>query len=77
MKVAKAKGRLRGKKPKLSARQEAHLVELHANGEYTMSEIAELFSVGRSTVYRALERSRQKQESRPVPDHNHQDKTTT
>lgn len=77
MKVAKAKGRLRGKKPKLSPRQEAHLVELHANGEYTMSEIAELFSVGRSTAYRALERSRQKQESRPVPDHNHQDKTTT
>ena len=27
MKVAKAKGRLRGKKPKLNPRQEAHLVE--------------------------------------------------
>jgi DNA invertase Pin-like site-specific DNA recombinase len=76
MKVAKAKGRLRGKKPKLSPTQEAHLVELHANGEHTMSEIAELFSVGRSTVYRALERSRKKQESRgrlTIP--THQDKT--
>jgi DNA invertase Pin-like site-specific DNA recombinase len=72
MKVAKAKGRLRGKKPTLSPTQEAHLVELHANGEHTMSEIAELFSVGRSTVYRALERSRKRQ----TPDHTpHQDKT--
>ncbi|MFJ5694144.1 recombinase family protein [Arthrobacter sp. NPDC093125] len=60
MKIAKAKGRLRGKQPKLSPRQEAHLVQLHAGGEHTMSEIAELFSVGRSTVYRALERARKK-----------------
>lgn len=30
MKVAKAKGRLRGKKRKLSPRQEAHLVKLHS-----------------------------------------------
>lgn len=29
MKIAKAKGRLRGKQPKLSARQEAHPVALH------------------------------------------------
>jgi DNA invertase Pin-like site-specific DNA recombinase len=58
MKVAKAKGRLRGKKPKLSARQEAHLVELHAAGAHTSAELAELFSVARSTVYRALERAR-------------------
>ena len=60
MKIAKAKGRLRGKQPKLSPRQEAHLVQLHAAGEHTMSEIAELFSVGRSAVYRALERARKK-----------------
>lgn len=77
MKVAKAKGRLRGKKPKLSPRQEAHLVQLHANGEHTMSEIAELFSVGRSTVYRALERSRQKRESRPTASQTHPDGTST
>lgn len=30
MRVAKAKGRLRGRKPKLNARQEAHLVSLIA-----------------------------------------------
>ena len=32
MKVAKAKGRLRGKQPKLNPRQEAHLVALHRAG---------------------------------------------
>jgi DNA invertase Pin-like site-specific DNA recombinase len=58
MKVARAKGRLRGKQPKLSPRQEAHLVALHAAGEHTISELEELFLVTRSTVYRALARAR-------------------
>ncbi|MHA6625346.1 recombinase family protein [Pseudonocardia sichuanensis] len=58
MKVARAKGRLRGKKPKLSPRQEAHLVELHHAGAHSSAELAELFSVARSTVYRAIERAR-------------------
>lgn len=58
MKVARAKGRLRGKQPKLSPRQEAHLVDLHAAGQHTISELEELFSVTRSTVYRALTRAR-------------------
>ena len=58
MKVARAKGRLRGKKPKLSPRQESHLVELHHAGAHTSAELAELFAVARSTVYRAIERAR-------------------
>ena len=58
MKIAKARGRLRGKQPKLSAKQEKHLVVLHAGGEHTTTELAELFNIGRSTVYPALERSR-------------------
>ena len=57
MKVAKAKGRLRGKQPKLTSTQEAHLVELHRAGTHTSAELAELFSVARSTVYRALQRT--------------------
>ncbi|WP_213456817.1 recombinase family protein [Rhizomonospora bruguierae] len=57
MKIAKAKGRLRGKAPKLSAKQEAHLVALHKAGEHTSAELAELFGVARSTVYRAIERA--------------------
>jgi len=58
MKVAKAKGRLRGKQPKLSPKQEAHLVALHQAGGHTIGELEELFSVTRSTVYRAIARGR-------------------
>jgi DNA invertase Pin-like site-specific DNA recombinase len=58
MKVAKAKGRLRGKQPKLNHRQEAHLVALLNGGEYSTAELAALFGVARSTVYRAVERER-------------------
>jgi DNA invertase Pin-like site-specific DNA recombinase len=58
MKVAKAKGRLKGKQPKLSRKQEAHLVSLVNSGEYSTLEVAELFGVGRSTVYRAIQRHR-------------------
>ena len=63
MKVAKAKGRLRGKRPNLSPRQETHLVELHRAGGHTTGELAELFGVARSTVYRALERDRSRSNS--------------
>jgi DNA invertase Pin-like site-specific DNA recombinase len=66
MKVARAKGRLRGKRPKLSARQEVHLVQLHRAGEHTSGELAELFGVARSTVYRALERAQRRSESEPT-----------
>jgi DNA invertase Pin-like site-specific DNA recombinase len=58
MKVAKAKGRLRGKQPKLSTKQEAHLVALHQAGEHTIGELEELFSITRSTVYRTIARAR-------------------
>src|SRR6478609_8156438 len=54
MRVAKAKGRLGGKQPKLSTMQSRHLVELNARGDYTSAELAELFSVSRSTVYRTI-----------------------
>ncbi|NWN87247.1 MAG: recombinase family protein [Micrococcaceae bacterium] len=60
MKVAKAKGRLRGKQPKLSVKQEAHLNTLHATGAYSKRELAELFSIGKSTVYRAIARAEQR-----------------
>ncbi len=56
--MAKAKGRLRGKQPKLSPTQEAHLVKLYRAGEHTISELEELFAVTRSTVYRAVRRAR-------------------
>ena len=43
---------------KLNRKQEAHLVSLVHSGEYSTAEVAELFGVGRSTVYRAIERQR-------------------
>ena len=58
MRIAKAKGRLRGRKPKLNSRQEAHLAQLLDSGEYSTGELADLFGVGRSTVYRARDRQR-------------------
>lgn len=59
MAMAKAKGRLRGKQPKLSNKQEAHLVALHRDGRHTSAELAEMFNVARSTVYRAVARAGQ------------------
>ena len=61
MRVAKAKGRLRGKQPKLNPRQEAHLVALLKSGEYSTAEIGDLFGVARSTVYRAIGRDNARQ----------------
>jgi DNA invertase Pin-like site-specific DNA recombinase len=58
MKVAKAKGRLRGKQPKLSQRQEAHLVALLNGGDYSTAELTDLFGIARSTVHRAVGRER-------------------
>jgi len=58
MAVARAKGRLKGKQPKLSKTQRALLFELHDSGEYSQTEVAELLSVSRATVYRELNRRR-------------------
>jgi DNA invertase Pin-like site-specific DNA recombinase len=57
MAAAKAKGRLRGKQPKLKPRQEAHVADLYRAGGHTTAELAELFGVARSTIYRALQRN--------------------
>jgi DNA invertase Pin-like site-specific DNA recombinase len=57
MTVAKAKGWLRGNQPKVEPAQEAQLVELWRAGKHTIAELAELFSVARSTVYRAVQRA--------------------
>ncbi len=56
MAIARARGKLRGKQPKLSEKQQRELCRMHATGEYSISDLAELFSVSRSTVYRTLNR---------------------
>ena len=56
MQVAKAKGRLCGKPPKLSPAQPKHLMEVYNAGTHTTAELAELFNVARSTIYRTIQR---------------------
>ena len=54
MAVARVKGKLRGKQPKLSERQQKELVRMHGTGDYSISDLAEVFSISRPTVYRTL-----------------------
>lgn len=56
MAVARAKGKLRGKKPKLSDRQQKELRRMYDSGDYSISDLAELFAISRPTVYRTLSR---------------------
>ena len=56
MAVAKSKGKLRGKKPKLSERRQQELRKMYDTGDYSISDLAELFSISRPTVYRTLGR---------------------
>ena len=58
MAIARAKGKLRGKSPKLSDKQQNELRRMHGGGDYSISDLAELFSVSRPTIYRTLARSR-------------------
>ena len=57
MAIARAKGKLRGKQPKLSEKQQKELMRMHASGDYSISDLAELFSVSRPTIYRTLQRA--------------------
>ncbi|WP_434080737.1 recombinase family protein [Sanguibacter sp. Z1732] len=63
MAVARAKGKLRGRKPKLSPAQERHLVTLVEAGEHTQAEVAELMGVSRATVHRAMQRAQARKKS--------------
>jgi len=56
MAVARAKGKLKGRQPKLSAKQQAELKKMHESSEHTISDLAEIFDVSRPTVYRTLKR---------------------
>ena len=56
MAMARARGRLRGKKPKLSEKQGRELRRMYDTGEYSISDLADVFSVSRPTIYRTLHR---------------------
>ena len=67
MAIARARGRLRGKKPKLSDRQQTEVRRMHDTGDYAISDLAELFSVSRPTVYRVLANDLKGRSSAPAP----------
>ena len=52
--AARARGRLGGRKPKLSSRQAEEAIRLYEEGR-PVQEIADLFSTSRPTIYRAIE----------------------
>ena len=56
MAIAKAKGKMRGKKPKLTEKQQKELLKMHKTGDHSISDLAEIFSVSRATIYRTLQR---------------------
>ena len=59
MAIARAKGKLRGKQPKLSEKQQKELCRMRDTGEYSITDLAELFSISRPSVYRTIARRRQ------------------
>lgn len=73
MAIARAKGKLRGEKPKLSERQQKELRRMYDTGEYSISDLAELFSISRPTVYRTSTGRRAKPSGRrcELPESSH------
>lgn len=57
MAVARAKGKLRGRVPQLSTKQHRELIRMHGSGEYTIADLADVFTVSRATVYLTLHRA--------------------
>lgn len=57
MAVARAQGKLKGRQPKLSPMQQRELRRMHQTGEYTVSDLGELFSASRPTMYRTVSRT--------------------
>lgn len=57
MAIAKDKGKLRGKPPKLNPRQQTELIKQHATGDYSITDLADIYSISRPAVYRCLDRA--------------------
>jgi DNA invertase Pin-like site-specific DNA recombinase len=58
MAVARAKGKLKGRQPKLSTKQQAELVRMYEAGNHSITDLADVFSISRPTVYRTLNRAK-------------------
>lgn len=55
---SRAKGKLRGKQPKLSDKQQNELRRMYDTGDYSISDVSEVFVVSRPTVSRTLGRAK-------------------
>ena len=51
-----AREKLHGKQPELSVGQQRELCRMHATGTSSINDLAKLFFVSRTTVYRTLNR---------------------
>lgn len=60
--IAKAKGRMRGKPPKLNERRTKKLLEEYEAGDATVAQLAEDYAVSRATVYRTIQRAKTKED---------------
>jgi DNA invertase Pin-like site-specific DNA recombinase len=58
LKEARAKGRVPGRKPKLTAEQQKEIVEAILSGRKIAAEIARLFKIHRATVSRFVSQAR-------------------
>jgi hypothetical protein len=56
MALARAKGKLRGNNPSSHPSNSANSCAWAGTGEYTIADLAELFTVSRTTVSRTLQR---------------------
>lgn len=61
MATAKVRGRLRGKQPKLSKKQDAALLKMYDTGDQSVAELGRLFGISRTSAYRAIARGRASQ----------------
>ncbi len=61
MAVARAKGRFKGRQPKLSTTQQTALRRMRNTGNYTIIDLAELFGISRPTVYRTIQHGKAKE----------------
>lgn len=52
--AARARGKVAGRKPKLTPDQVAVAQSMHKEGKHTISEIADVLNVSRATIYRQL-----------------------
>jgi DNA invertase Pin-like site-specific DNA recombinase len=57
MAIAKRKGKLRGKQPKLPESAQRSIRRRYTTGEVSLADLAEEYSVGRSTIHRVIHRN--------------------